>query len=164
MTKLEKIGWLEKMAPAAIASHKKHGVPTSVVLAQAFVESADRDGNPGQSELARTANNYFGIKARHGEEYVEFNTKEFKNGKPKIERAAFRKFRSGAETFEAHGKLLAGLDRYQPAMEVADDPLAFCLQLQLAKYSTRPNYASFLASIIKTYNLTKFDVEVKEAA
>lgn len=164
MTRAEKIAWLEKTAPAAIAAHKKHGVPTSVILAQAFVESADKAGNPGQSLAAKTCNNYFGIKAREGQAYGEFTTTEYKNGKAGQEKAKFRKFRSVAEGFDAHGQLLSAADRYQAAMEVADDPLAFCLQIQLAKYSTRPDYASFLASIIKTYNLTKFDVEVKEAA
>lgn len=192
-TKAKTLAFIDSIAKFAQASRKKWGVPASVTLAQAVLESA-----AGESRLAKECNNLFGVKARQGEEYCHFKTTEFSTVRAgdtleKISRrvdepvenllllnpflstrqlkagmilrltvqAEFRKYKSLSESVDAHGKLLATLKRYQPAMAKAHDPLSFALQLQLCGYATDPNYPKKLAALIEQYGLAKYD---KEAA
>lgn len=159
LTKKDQDEFIAKVAPLAQASQEKYGVPASVTIAQAMVESADAKGNWGRSPLAYEDNNYFGIKARQGEDYCQHPTKEWCKTHKRLEatRAPFRKFRWLRECFDRHAELLAKLPRYQPAMAVADDPLAFALQLKLCGYATDPNYPTMLASKIRTYKLAEYD-------
>ncbi|HWR36006.1 MAG TPA: glucosaminidase domain-containing protein [Clostridia bacterium] len=152
MTRKEKLDLVTKFGAAARATQKEYGVPASITVAQAILESSW-----GQSELAREGNNYFGIKARAGEEYCEFDTTEYVAGVAGRERAKFRKFRSMQESFDGHARLLSCADRYQPAMAVKNDPLAFALQLKLCGYATDPKYPQKLTALIHQYNLTSFD-------
>jgi flagellum-specific peptidoglycan hydrolase FlgJ len=59
MTRQDQLDFIASIAPAAQASEKKYGVPASVTIAQAILESAW-----GKRAIG---NNYFGIKARVGE-------------------------------------------------------------------------------------------------
>jgi flagellum-specific peptidoglycan hydrolase FlgJ len=167
MTREQQQAWIEQQAPAALAAQRKWGVPASVTLAQAILESSDGAGNWGGSKLAIQCCNFFGVKARQGEDYEEFRTTEFSN-KPQapipqsgtekqVVLARFRKYASVEESFEAHGRLLGSLARYRPAMAVAHDPIAFAEQLQCCGYSTNPKYAELLTSLIRRYDLTRFD-------
>jgi flagellum-specific peptidoglycan hydrolase FlgJ len=157
---------------------KQTGVPASVTLAQAILESSDKYGNCGQSKCALPpCNNFFGIKASGNEDYVEFPTKEFKDGHAYMEPGAhFKKFASPEESFMRHGELLASLPRYRPAMEARREPLAFAMQLQQCGYSTLEDsdgnriYAQRLRSLMTEYRLARWDIPpeppavVKEAA
>lgn len=141
--------------PAAQLSAKKWGVPASVTLAQWMPESSW-----GQSELAKQANNFFGIKYSHlrgDEAYVEMPTAEYIAGKRVIVEAEFVKYPSIAASFDDHGKLLATAARYKPAMAVAGSPLRFAVQLQACGYSTSQEYSSGLMRFIGAFNLTQYD-------
>lgn len=71
MTRQEQIDFIEKLAPAAQESARRFGVPASVTLAQAILES-----RWGQSGLAREGNNFFGIKvAIHVDEPIAINAR-----------------------------------------------------------------------------------------
>jgi len=168
LTYKQKLAFVAQIAPAAQASQAKYGVPASITIAQAILESSDRNGNWGRSGLAVSCNNFFGIKARAGEEYAEYATTEDPDGpgpKPPIPaRAKFRRFRSVAESFDRHAQLLASLRRYQPAMAVASDPLRFAAQLQRCGYATDGKYPGKLADLISNFDLTKYDRATKEAA
>jgi flagellar protein FlgJ len=133
VTKAEKFAWLDDMAPAAQASQRQSGIPASIILAQAFLESADRQGNPGQSQLARQCSNYFGIKLARSERapYAEFSTREFVNGKAQAVLGRFRAFPSVEASFQRHAQLIATEPRYAAAMDNVHDPLAFAAQLQI---------------------------------
>ncbi len=158
MTPQERQSWIDKWAPAAQATQAKYGEPASVTLAQCILESSDKFGNCGQSQCALQANNFFGIKACGTEPYVEFPTKEFKDGHPYIEQGAhFEKFASIEDSFVRHGELIATEPRYHAAMEVCHDPVAFAAQLQACGYSTSPTYAQVLTSLIRRYGLAKYD-------
>ena len=165
VTREQQQAWIEQQAPAALAAQQKWGVPASVTLAQAILESSDGAGNWGGSKLAVQCCNFFGVKARQGEEYEEFRTAEFSNkpqatsNKPEkqIVLARFRKYNSVEESFEAHGRLLGSLARYRPAMAVAHDPIAFAEQLQLCGYSTNPEYAKVLTALMRRYDLSRFN-------
>jgi flagellar protein FlgJ len=155
----EKQLFIESIGPLARSSQQRTGVPASVTITQACLES-----DWGRSGLSRPPYyNFFGIKARVGEKYAEFNTTEFKGGIAEIQKARFRDFLSIGECFDAHAGLLSKAKRYAPAMAVADDPLAFAAKLQQCGYATDPMYAEKLARIMCEFNLTRFDVKKQKA-
>lgn len=164
--------FLDTIAPWAQAAQRKWAVPASVTMAQAILESSNEKGW-GQSDLARECNNFFGIKAAHSaapNTYKTFSTHEYVGGELVTVPAEFARYDSPAESFEAHARLLARARRYWPAMRVRTSPEAFAEELQLCGYSTNPNYGRSLATLIRLYDLTKYDVRpdgpaaVQEAA
>lgn len=144
--------FLRAVVPAAMASMQATGVPASVTVAQAILESGW-----GQTSIAIEANNYFGIKAKPGEDYREFLTHEVVNGVSVPETDKFAAYKSATDSFTAHAVLLSGLPRYAPAMAAKADPEAFCQQLQQCGYSTNPQYAARLIQLIDQFDLTQYD-------
>ena len=143
---------LKNVAPAAQVCAQQWGVPASVTLAQWIYESTW-----GTSQLAREANNYFGIKAVPSEAYMEFPTHEVVQGRSVLEMAKFASYGTMFESFAAHGKLLASLSRYAPAMLFAKQPTTFAVALQRCGYSTSPTYAARLQIAMRDYNLQQYD-------
>ena len=139
-------------APGAQASQTQYGVPASVTIAQAILETGWGNSLPPGS------NNYFGIKAVAGQASSTAQTQEFVNGEPVIITAGFAAYLTVEDGFAAHAKLLAEAPRYLPAMAQRDDALAFCMMLQTCGYSTSPIYAHTLQTIIIQYNLRRYDV------
>ena len=137
---------------AAMASQRVWAVPASVSLAQFALESGYGTHMPPGS------NNAFGIKALKGQPSVTVNTREVINGKSVIIKAAFRKFDSMADGFDAHARLLATKGVYAPAMEKwkAGD-LEGGIRLMGAKYATDPSYAAKLLSLIGAQSLAQYD-------
>lgn len=154
--------FLKLAVPAAQAAQRKWGVPASVTIAQAILESGW-----GQSALARQANNFFGIKATaHADSgsYTEFPTTEFVDGRRVSEIAKFARYPSPTGSFDAHAVLLALTERYQPAMAVRNDAGAFASELQICGYSTNPAYGSELRSLIQLYDLSQYDTPPDDQA
>jgi flagellum-specific peptidoglycan hydrolase FlgJ len=154
MKRKDQLDFIARIAPAAQMGAAQTGVPASVTIAQAILESAW-----GESKLAKEANNFFGIKARRADDYAEFQTKEFRNGLPAKEMARFRKFRTEAQCFTAHASLLSQSGRYRPAIADADDPFIFAARLYECGYSTDPSYPKELASLITEFHLRDYDVK-----
>lgn len=140
----------------AQASQKATGVPASVTLAQAILESGWGDQHMGD------ACNYFGIKAQSGEPSVTLQTREVEGGKSVFVDAAFRRFASVEECFAAHGHFLRNNSRYAKAFETADGE-SFARAIAAAGYATDPKYADLLVEIIQQNNLTKYDTGAKPA-
>jgi len=154
--------FLRNVVPAAQSSQRVYGVPASITIAQAILESGW-----GQSALAKQCNNYFGIKATANalpDSYEEFPTIEFVDGRRTSVMAAFAKYPSPAMCFAAHARLLALAPRYKAAMAVRNDVLAFAGQLQRCGYSTNPDYAALLMSLVKEYDLTQYDIQPEPPA
>jgi flagellum-specific peptidoglycan hydrolase FlgJ len=144
--------FLQKAATAARAAQGLTGIPASISIAQAILESGW-----GRSGLAMEANNYFGIKARQSDDYAEFPTAEFENGVKEEVMAKFARYPSPIESFQSHAALLLTLPRYKPCMECKRDPAAFAQQLQRCGYSTSPTYADSLMGLVREFNLTQYD-------
>ncbi len=150
--------FLKTIVPAAQFSQRMCGVPASITIAQAILESGW-----GKSELAREGNNYFGIKAIHAAgigaagSYIEFNTAEYEHGVRVTIPADFAKFRTVTGGFISHARLLAIAPRYKPAMAVRGNPAKFAEQLQACGYSTNPNYAASLMQLVNEFDLTQYD-------
>jgi len=150
----DKLDFIARVAPWAQMSQSKYGVPASIVIAQAILES-----NWGQSLLAAQANNFFGIKDSRiaNDGYVEFKTTEILKGIPRRILARFEKFNDAQRSFDCHGRLLGTLPRYQKAMADSDDPFVFAARLYECGYSTDPAYPQKLASLITEFRLGEYD-------
>jgi hypothetical protein len=140
----------------AQASQKETGVPASVTLAQAILESGWGDSHMGD------AHNYFGIKAHSGQPSVTVRTREVVGGKDVFIDAAFRSFASVEECFAAHGHFLRDNSRYAKAFQAADAE-SFARAIAAAGYATDPRYGDVLVRIIRENNLTQYDTGAKPA-
>lgn len=152
-----KQAFLDATASAARAAAAHTGVPASVTVAQAILES-----DWGRSVLALDANNYFGIKAsdRLGTDGVVWlSTGEFDDsGQPYQTVSPFRAYRSLTESVDDHDDLLRSAARYAAAMRLANDPRQFARELSDAGYSSDPDYADKLVALMDSYNLYRLDV------
>jgi hypothetical protein len=153
---VQKEAFFAMAAGPAQASQKETGVPASVTLAQAILESGWGDSHMGD------AHNYFGIKAQPGEPSVTMRTREVEGGKSVYIDAAFRRFASVEECFAAHGRFLRDNSRYAKAFQAADGE-SFARAIAAAGYATDPKYADLLVQIIRENNLTQYDTGAKPA-
>jgi len=154
--------FLRMAVPAALASQQTTGVPASITVAQAILESGW-----GQTGLAKKANNYFGIKAdAHAapDGYIELPTHEVVHGQSVEEQAKFARYSTVADSFRAHALLLARSSRYAPAMAQRVNAARFAAAIQACGYSTNPQYAELLMSLVNEFDLTQYDREATSPA
>jgi flagellum-specific peptidoglycan hydrolase FlgJ len=147
--------FIASIAEAAVKSADRTGVPASVTLAQAILESYW-----GSSRLAREANNYFGIKAqmRGGTAgSIWLNVWEVISGRNVVQSQAFRAYNSTAESFVDHGLFFVENGRYARAMAVKNDPKQFAREINRAGYASDPAYASKLIGLMDRYGLYRYD-------
>ena len=141
------------IGPAARACYKSTGVPASITVSQAALESGW-----GESGLTKTARNLFGIKADSlwRGETVTFDTKEFIRGQWVVVPAKWRKYPSWQASVEDHAAFLKRNPRYQPcfACQTAD---AFVRALAKAGYATDPAYADKVIAVMNKHKLQTFD-------
>ena len=127
----------------------------SVIVAQAILESAR-----GTSELARKANNLFGIKGNYNGQSYTVKTKEYLNGKWTTVNAAFKKYPSYRESIIDHGNFFTSTpwraQNYQRVLN-AKDYKTQAKALQACGYATDPQYANKLINLIETNNLSSLD-------
>jgi flagellum-specific peptidoglycan hydrolase FlgJ len=157
--------FIKDAAAAAEKSEQETGVPAAVTIAQAILESGWGEHHMGD------ANNYFGIKAQvvNGKivfgkiatGYVDKLTKEYdKNGRAYTVLAHFRSYKNMTDSFRDHAVFLTGNARYRKALDAyakSRDADQFAVGLQNAGYATDPNYGKTLSSLMKKYDLYKFD-------
>lgn len=129
----------------AIKQMREHGIPASITLAQAILESGD-----GNSELARKANNHFGIKC-HGWQ----GQKTYHDDDKRQE--CFRKYRNANESFEDHSDFLKR-SRYAFLFDYeVTDYKSWAKGLKRAGYATNPKYPALLIRIIEENGLDEYD-------
>lgn len=139
----------------AQASQRETGVPASVTLAQAALES-----DWGRSKLATIGHNYFGIKASDGPGpagSINMNTWEVIGGSNVTVSAAFKAYHNMEESFADHGWFLRNRERYAACFQTTD-PREFARRLQRAGYATDPQYASKLIRLMDKFNLYSYDL------
>lgn len=151
--------FIDSIRDAAIASQRETGVPASVTIAQALIESGR-----GKSGLTQLAKNYFGIKGDGPAGHVLMTTREVVQGKTIFIKAPFRAYHTAAESFIDHGRFFIQNQRYHQAMLVANDAHQFAREIQKAGYATDPNYAQTLIAVIDKYDLTRFDAIARQQA
>ena len=148
--------FLDAAAQAARQGAALTGVPASVTVAQAILESSW-----GQSSLATTANNYFGMKAMGSlgdDGVVWMPTSEYDSSGQLYEAmSAFKAYKSFADSMADHDRLLQLAPRYSAAMQSANDPRQFAALIAQAGYSTDPAYADKLVALMDRYGLYQLD-------
>lgn len=135
--------YIRTYAPQALSSQYQFGVPASITLAQGLLESA-----AGRSELARNANNHFGIKCHRswtgGRAY-------YTDDRPN---ECFRAYKSVQDSYNDHGHFLSSQARYRSLFAMGlDDYKGWAKGLQNAGYATDKGYANKLIKIIEDYQL-----------
>jgi Mannosyl-glycoprotein endo-beta-N-acetylglucosaminidase len=139
----------------AIFEHLIFGIPTSITLAQALLESEN-----GNSMLAREGNNHFGIKCPKGYDCgkVIMLYDDDTDKRNRRIRSAFQTFSSVPEGYRAHSLFLKG-ERYQKLFKYARTDYAnWAKGLQECGYATNPAYARTLIGLIRQYNLDQYDL------
>jgi flagellum-specific peptidoglycan hydrolase FlgJ len=149
--------FISAIAPGAQAAQRRWGVPAAVTIAQAIEESGW-----GQSSLAATYHNLFGIKGTGPAGSVLLPTQEFEGGQWITIDAPFRAYHNDAESITDHAELLATSSYYTRAMADRDFPDAFANDLT-GVYATDPSYGASLISLMKLYNLYQYDVPAAPA-
>ena len=138
--------YILKFKTIAIIEMNKYGIPASITLAQALLESGT-----GNSDLAKFANNHFGIKCTSdwkGKGY-------YKDDDQKDD--CFRVYNNPEESFKDHSEFLKR-KRYAALFELdKDDYEGWAKGLKAAGYATNPKYPDLLINIIEKYNLQQFD-------
>lgn len=145
---------LEELKEAARKVYKDSPIMQSVVVCQGILESG-YIGSASGSKLARVAYNLFGIKGKGNDGSIIMSTTEYVNGKPIRVNASFAKYKSIADCFEAHKKLMTkgvswNKDLYKPVLNAKSVYEAFD-QLQKQGYASDVKYASKLKKIYDTY-------------
>ncbi len=140
--------FLTLVAPGAMVSDVVMGVPASITLSQAIIESGWGKTAPGH--------NLFGMKGEGPAGSTSHVGIEYRDGKRVHRRSSFRSYHSYAESIEDHARLLTTRARYAATRAVSEDPPAYAKALQ-GKYATDPRYAAKLMDISTRYNLARFD-------
>jgi N-acetylmuramoyl-L-alanine amidase len=143
--------------PQAQQVSKSTGIVTSVLLAQAILESAW-----GTSQLATQANNLFGIKsdALWKGNVVTIESKEVQNGKTVTVKSAFRSYQSIADSIKDYGSFFTSTpwrtQNYAKFLQSKTYTEAI-KNLQSSGYATDPAYGEKLKTLIERYRLNQYD-------
>jgi flagellum-specific peptidoglycan hydrolase FlgJ len=143
--------FINAVAPGAMATQRRYGVPAAVTIAQAIDESGW-----GQSMLATNDHNLFGIKGTGPAGSDVQPTEEYENGQWITTNAPFRVYHNFAQSIEDHGDLLATSGYYTQAMANRSNPDAFANDLT-GVYATNPEYGADLINLMQQYNLYRYD-------
>lgn len=131
------------------------GAPINPVIAAA---QAALESNWGQSQLAREANNFHGVKrgSSWSGDVLELPTQEWSETRQTFYTtvAKWRKYRDWQHAFADYGDLIARV--YPHAAAAADDALKFLVELtarDYPKWATDPRYTEKVWSIVEQYDL-----------
>ncbi|HEX9017084.1 MAG TPA: glucosaminidase domain-containing protein [Chloroflexota bacterium] len=146
--------FIDTLAGPARTSAQETGVPASVTIAQAILET-----DWGQSELATRAHNFFGIKATSGPGpagIITINTWEVIGGKNTTVQADFKAYHDLPESVADHGHFLRDRAWYADAFKTTD-PREFIRRVRAGGYATDPSYADKVIAVMDRYNLYGYD-------
>jgi LysM repeat protein len=141
------IAYIDQFKGIAVKEMKRTGVPASITLAQAIVES-----NSGESNLAKNHNNHFGIKCKSdwtgAKAYQDDDTKQ----------ECFRAYEAAELSFKDHSNFLKSRPNYVDLflLDPVDDT-AWAYGLKKAGYATASDYPKKLLKIIDDYELAQYN-------
>lgn len=145
-TRLTRNDYIEMWKDEAIYQMVTHKIPASITLAQGILESAD-----GNSELAKKANNHFGIKCHSDWTGKRAYHDDDRKGE------CFRHYKDARESFQDHSEFLQK-KRYASLFELRiNDYKGWAKGLKKCGYATNKQYANLLIRIIEENDLHKFD-------
>lgn len=145
--KISREEYISMYSHIAVSNMKQYGVPASITLAQAMLESDN-----GNSTLAVKANNHFGIKCHKDWTGATIYHDDDRKGE------CFRKYKNPEQSFNDHSLFLRGGKRYAFLFDLTPtDYKAWAHGLKKAGYATNPKYAELLIKIIEDNELYRFD-------
>ncbi|MFH1160020.1 MAG: glucosaminidase domain-containing protein [bacterium] len=140
--------YIDKYKDIVIRDMKIYGIPASIKLAQAIVES-----RAGQSTLATEANNHFGIKCQPEWTGKTYTMDDEKPGE------CFRKYDNAEQSFHDHSEFLSTRDRYKFLFSIdVRNYEAWAFGLKSAGYATNPDYPGLLIRTIERFSLYQYDL------
>ena len=154
------IAYITQYKAIAMKEMKRTGVPASITLAQAILES-----NSGESNLAKNHNNHFGIKCKSD----WTGAKAYQDDDAKQE--CFRAYDAAEVSFKDHSNFLKNRPNYVDLflLDPVDDT-AWAYGLKKAGYATASDYPKKLLKIIDDYELAQYnfpelenEIETEEA-
>ena len=145
--------YVTKYRYLAVELNSQTNIPVPIILGVAGLES-----NWGSSELAKMANNHFGIKAFNWEGTTHCkNTVEYFNGTPQELMDCFRKYPLIRESYQDFANFLKSRDHYNYLFEQQpEDIYSWAYGLQFGNYATDPGYAEKLIRLIQDYQLEAY--------
>ena len=142
--------YIDRYQLLAIEEMNRSGIPASITMAQACLES----GN-GNSILSQKSNNHFGIKCKS-----TWTGKTVKHDDDE-KNECFRKYNTVEESFIDHSDFLMNNPRYYSLFQLPpDDYVGWAHGLKQAGYATAPDYAQRLLKIIDEYQLYRLDYKM----
>lgn len=143
------LAYINTYKTVAQTNMKKYGIPASIILGQALLESGSGTGN-----LCVQANNHFGIKCN----------KDWSGASVRYDDDAvdecFRKYNNPLDSFRDHSLFLSGKTRYASLFNLGKtDYKTWAEGLKEAGYATDPQYPTKLITLIEKYQLYKYDIE-----
>ncbi|ARS41882.1 hemagglutinin [Sphingobacteriaceae bacterium GW460-11-11-14-LB5] len=145
------LSYIDEFKGVAVEEMNANGIPASITLAQGILESGS-----GNSDLAKYANNHFGIKCTSdwkGKNY--FRDDDQKND-------CFRVYKDARESFRDHSEFLKR-KRYSFLFQLdKNDYKSWAQGLKTAGYATNPKYPDLLINTIEKYQLYQYDQSENE--
>jgi flagellum-specific peptidoglycan hydrolase FlgJ len=139
--------YIDKFSNASVTEMDKFGIPASITMAQAIIESRS-----GSSILAVRNNNHFGIKCfskscpnGHCSNHTDDHHKDF-----------FRIYKGPQESWREHSNFLMK-NSYKKLLKYGKDYKAWARGLREYGYATDVNYDRKLIAIIERYELHRLD-------
>jgi mannosyl-glycoprotein endo-beta-N-acetylglucosaminidase/LysM domain-containing protein len=145
-TPLTSLQYIDRFKAIAIQEMNLYGIPASITLAQGLFESGS-----GNGELARVANNHFGIKCTS-----DWKGKSYYKDDDNVN-DCFRVYDKPEDSFRDHSEFLKRKN-YAKLFELdKNDYQNWAYGLKKAGYATNPKYPELLINIIQKYNLDQYD-------
>jgi flagellum-specific peptidoglycan hydrolase FlgJ len=142
------LAYIENYKGVAQANMEKYGIPASIILGQAILESGS-----GTGPLSVQANNHFGIKC-----HKDWLGQTVKYDDDAIDEC-FRKYYNASDSFRDHSLFLTSRPRYSPLFKLnKTDYKAWAKGLKTAGYATDTLYPTKLIGLIERYQLYKYDI------
>lgn len=149
------LDYLQKHKDYAIREMLRSGIPASIILAHALIESG-----AGQNELAKAANNHFGTTC--GKNWTGLTHSQLRyNREGILESACFRVYPDAAASFRDFTRQFTAPDRigaYRMLFKLSTtDYLAWANGLELSGFVTNRAYAEKMVKAIEDYGLYRYD-------
>ncbi len=146
--------YIDQYRDLAVVEMYRSGIPASITLAQGLHES-----NYGTSELARLANNHFGIKCKTnwlGETY--FYEDDDYDHYGNLIQSCFRSYEADIDSYVDHSNFLMYRHHYQELFSLSrHDYVGWAYGLKKCGYATDPQYAQKLIKKIEKFGLDQYD-------
>jgi flagellum-specific peptidoglycan hydrolase FlgJ len=135
--------YIDTFKSVAVEEMDRSGIPASITLSQAILESGY-----GNSNLAQIANNHFGMKCKPDWKGETYGSGEY----------CYKKYGSVRESYKDHSDHIMAKKWYADLFKLnITDYKEWAYGLKKAGYAEDPNYPARLIYIIELYKLTDLD-------